>query len=197
VVGVIRAVSPHTLWRFEDVTYAQTHGIQHEHIREEKERGATDENKKDGESGNGGQGRTFSSDSAKRYTKVEVECIVDSKGSIPAWLINFMQKQWPTKALTAFNRLVKSRQHSDSSTSSQSGDVQTHARAAADAHRSDSSPGGSAGGFWSGLTSSGSAALSSLSGSGGLTEEEQKKGHDGRERAKTKPVEPFKPVLHW
>lgn len=39
-------------------------------------------------------------------TLVAIECLVDSKGSIPAWFINFMQRNWPSKSLTAFRHLV-------------------------------------------------------------------------------------------
>ena len=40
-------------------------------------------------------------------TRVEVQVIVDSKGSIPAWLINQVQRRWPLTALGAFDKLVK------------------------------------------------------------------------------------------
>lgn len=39
-------------------------------------------------------------------TYVEVECFVDSKGSIPAWFINYLQGSWPTKVLREFQKLV-------------------------------------------------------------------------------------------
>lgn len=39
-------------------------------------------------------------------TYVEVECFVDSKGSIPPWFINYLQGSWPTKVLREFQRLV-------------------------------------------------------------------------------------------
>lgn len=40
-------------------------------------------------------------------TLVEVETVVDSKGSIPIWFINFMQRQWPSMTLTTFRKLAK------------------------------------------------------------------------------------------
>ena len=42
-----------------------------------------------------------------RGTYIEIECLVDSKGSLPALLINFFQRSFPSKALRAFGRLVK------------------------------------------------------------------------------------------
>lgn len=39
-------------------------------------------------------------------TLVEVESTVDSKGSIPAWFINYMQRYWPAMTLSTFQRLV-------------------------------------------------------------------------------------------
>jgi len=61
--GTIRALSPHTLWRFKALP--------------------------------GG------------HTRLEIECLVDSGGSLPAMLINFFQRSFPSKALTAFGKLVK------------------------------------------------------------------------------------------
>jgi hypothetical protein len=45
----------------------------------------------------------------KKSTKVlvEVETAVDSKGSIPIWFINFMQRQWPAMTLNTFRQLAK------------------------------------------------------------------------------------------
>jgi len=45
--------------------------------------------------------------STPKGTLVEIECLVDSRGSIPAVLINFFQRSFPSKALTAFRALVK------------------------------------------------------------------------------------------
>ena len=39
-------------------------------------------------------------------TVVVVECVVDSKGSIPTWFINFMQGSWPSKTLERYRRLT-------------------------------------------------------------------------------------------
>jgi hypothetical protein len=38
------------------------------------------------------------------YTKLEVEVNTDPKGLIPSWLVNMIQKEWPSKTL---NNLVK------------------------------------------------------------------------------------------
>jgi hypothetical protein len=59
----VRAISPHTLWRFKAVP--------------------------------GGA------------TQVEIECIVDSKGSVPAFLVNWFQRSFPADSLTAFYALAK------------------------------------------------------------------------------------------
>lgn len=71
--GVIRAVSPHTLWRFTAIS-------------------------SDGSM----EGRNRNS-----RTKVEIECLVDSKGRIPKWFINFMQRSWPSKALKQYRLLAE------------------------------------------------------------------------------------------
>ena len=40
-------------------------------------------------------------------TRVEIECLVDSKGSIPTWFINFMQRSFPSDSLSAFHALAR------------------------------------------------------------------------------------------
>ena len=40
-------------------------------------------------------------------TDISVESTVDSRGSIPVLLVNYIQRRWPAKALAAFYRLVK------------------------------------------------------------------------------------------
>lgn len=40
-------------------------------------------------------------------TLVEIECLVDSKGSIPSWFINFMQRSFPSDSLSAFHALAR------------------------------------------------------------------------------------------
>ena len=40
-------------------------------------------------------------------TKAEVEVITDPKGSLPAWLINLIQEDWPYKTLTSLIARVK------------------------------------------------------------------------------------------
>lgn len=45
----------------------------------------------------------------KRSNKVlvEVETVVDSRGSIPVWFINFMQRYWPATTLSTFKKLAQ------------------------------------------------------------------------------------------
>ena len=42
-----------------------------------------------------------------RYTEIEVQVLVDSKGYIPVWFINSIQRLWPARAMSAFNKLIK------------------------------------------------------------------------------------------
>ena len=42
-------------------------------------------------------------------TDITCETTVDSRGGIPAMLVNYIQKGWPTKALRAFYQLVLSK----------------------------------------------------------------------------------------
>ena len=44
-----------------------------------------------------------------RYTEIEVQVLVDSKGYIPVWFINSIQRLWPARAMSAFNKLIKSK----------------------------------------------------------------------------------------
>lgn len=46
-------------------------------------------------------------DMTKRYTEIEVQVLVDSKGYIPVWFINSIQRLWPARAMGAFNKLIK------------------------------------------------------------------------------------------
>ena len=41
----------------------------------------------------------------KDATYVDVETLVDNKGSLPAWLVNMIQGSWPYKTLTALQKL--------------------------------------------------------------------------------------------
>ena len=38
-------------------------------------------------------------------TYVDVETLVDNKGSLPAWLVNMIQGSWPYKTLSALQKL--------------------------------------------------------------------------------------------
>ena len=44
----------------------------------------------------------------KGHTDISVESTVDSRGSIPSFVINYFQRRWPSKALGDFYNLVKS-----------------------------------------------------------------------------------------
>lgn len=57
-----------------------------------------------------------------RYTEIEVQVLVDSKGYIPVWFINSIQRLWPARAMSAFNTLIKSKSKSES-TDSAAGNV--------------------------------------------------------------------------
>jgi hypothetical protein len=96
--GVIRAFCPHMLWKFAKVD---------EEFDEDAKRKKTIPRKKPSKSrsdaiDNMGKGPDY----AEALTKVEIECFVDSKGSIPSWFINYIQSNWPTKSLLAFQGLV-------------------------------------------------------------------------------------------
>ena len=41
------------------------------------------------------------------FTDISVESTVDSRGSIPAFVVNYFQRRWPSKALGDFYNLVK------------------------------------------------------------------------------------------
>eukprot|EP01033_Poteriospumella_lacustris_P004869 gene4869-3488_t len=47
-----------------------------------------------------------SSSSRTAHVLVEVETVVDSRGSIPTWFVNFMQRQWPASTLATFRALA-------------------------------------------------------------------------------------------
>lgn len=79
--NTVRAESPHTLWRFQALRPPSP--------------------TVDDGAGNG------TCAGASAATRVEVQVIVDSKGSIPMWLINQVQRRWPLTALAAFDRLVQ------------------------------------------------------------------------------------------
>lgn len=44
-----------------------------------------------------------------KYTEIEVQVLVDSKGYIPVWFINRIQRLWPARAMSAFNKLIKAK----------------------------------------------------------------------------------------
>ena len=114
--AVVRAESPHTLWRFQAVRPWDDVNL-----------GGQGKTEGGSSSSSGSSGSSSSSASSRQndttctvgsegdgssvarfpLTRVEVQVIVDSKGSIPAWLINQVQRRWPLTALGAFDKLVK------------------------------------------------------------------------------------------
>ena len=40
-------------------------------------------------------------------TIVEIQCLVDSKGSIPSWFMNYVQRSWPSKTIEVFTKLAR------------------------------------------------------------------------------------------
>ena len=40
-------------------------------------------------------------------TKMAVEILVDPMGSVPKWLVNIFQKDWPRNTLKSLGRLMK------------------------------------------------------------------------------------------
>ena len=47
-----------------------------------------------------------SAEDGSGYTDISVESTVDSRGSIPSFVINYFQRRWPSKALGDFYDLV-------------------------------------------------------------------------------------------
>lgn len=45
--------------------------------------------------------------SKSKSTKIEIECLVDSKGIIPAWFLNYVQRSFPPKTIETFTKLAK------------------------------------------------------------------------------------------
>ena len=102
---IVRAISPHTLWKFEAVSLNTSKSNSTSNKGEDKNYKTTEEDD--------------CSIRKSTHTRVLVEVIVDSRGSIPQWLINYVQRSWPDTALNAFNRLVKQgddEEHSSSNT---------------------------------------------------------------------------------
>ena len=117
--AVVRAESPHTLWRFQAVrslandTSGSLSGSERTSTSSSGSsgrcrRGDTTTCTADDDEVAGGK-QQQEQERRVRYplTRVEVQVIVDSKGSIPAWLINQVQRRWPLTALGAFDKLVK------------------------------------------------------------------------------------------
>jgi hypothetical protein len=96
--GVVRAFCPHMLWKFAKVDVE---------FDEDAKRKKKIPRKKPAKSRKDAIDSVGSGpDDGEALTKVEIECFVDSKGSIPSWFINYIQSNWPTKSLLAFQSLV-------------------------------------------------------------------------------------------
>jgi hypothetical protein len=59
---------------------------------------------------------------------VEVQVIVSAVDSVPAWLVNQVQRRWPLTALAAFDRLVQAGKKNGAAR--QAGEKQEHQLAA-------------------------------------------------------------------
>ena len=120
--GNVRSISPHTLWRFQDSSkvagplhdaldiarrgksHAMTSNCaqiisssQEEEEKKSKRRGWAIFGGRKSIEKNGGAGCTV----------LEIECVVDPRGSIPAWFINYMQRMWPSQALASYERIIR------------------------------------------------------------------------------------------
>lgn len=110
----IRAISPHTLWKF---TAIENENNEHnEHTTPNKLTSFLQKLK----SWDSNVKRFFQQLIKKdkgiveqinfkgtSKTKVEIECLVDSKGSIPAWFLNYMQRSWPAKTIGIFEQVAR------------------------------------------------------------------------------------------
>lgn len=125
--GYIRSYAPHVLWRFkalppdrDAVPELLKSGVTASALAEQAR--STYPNSDHGlalrmiQSAPGSKARRSLADSrvasdrvSHHRTIVEVECVVDSKGAIPAWFINFMQMSWPQKTLSKFRTLAQSK----------------------------------------------------------------------------------------
>lgn len=94
--GIIRTISPHTLWRFSTVA-----------VDRKQCHDQSCPTPKATQSKNEKTAPPIQHQSNSTSTMVEIECIVDSKGGIPSWFINFMQRSWPTKALGSYRTLME------------------------------------------------------------------------------------------
>lgn len=101
----VRAESPLTMWRFQDVTL--------------RERGKKTTSLSINcprflrififTTSNTTALRDSDQDMEAKYTEIEVQVLVDSKGYIPVWFINRIQRLWPARAMSAFNKLIKAK----------------------------------------------------------------------------------------
>ncbi|KAJ1432790.1 hypothetical protein B484DRAFT_447584, partial [Ochromonadaceae sp. CCMP2298] len=109
---VVRANSPYTQWIFQDLeAYCTERAKLH---REGTKQGQG--NQGQGNQGRGNQGNvgTLAGPCSEKKDKkegrsstlVQIETVVDFGGSLPVWLINQIQRNWPSQTLSAFSREV-------------------------------------------------------------------------------------------
>jgi len=98
--SMVRAESPHTLWRFQDSSM----------MTDEFKMILADAQGRSTKSGTKrcAYNKHFStSDSNRRCTVIEIECLIDSKSFVPSWFLNYIQAQWPSKSLTRYENILK------------------------------------------------------------------------------------------
>lgn len=121
--GNVRSISPHTLWRFQDSNKVTGRLQEALDIARRGNRGIKNRCNGHGHSNNEGVvdkasvtrrgwaamfggGEDRNSDT-NMCTVLEIECVVDPRGSIPAWFINYMQRLWPSQALASYERILR------------------------------------------------------------------------------------------
>ena len=98
--SMVRAESPHTLWRFQDSSM----------MTEEFRTILADAQGRSSKRGTKrcAYNRHFStSDPNRRCTVIEIECLIDSKSFVPTWFLNYIQAQWPSKSLSRYENILK------------------------------------------------------------------------------------------
>lgn len=98
--SMVRAESPHTLWRFQDSSM----------MTEEFRSILADAQGRSSKSGTkrcAYNGHFSTNDPTRRCTVIEIECLIDSKSFVPTWFLNYIQAQWPSKSLTRYENILK------------------------------------------------------------------------------------------
>ena len=124
--GFIRSYAPHVLWRFKALPPGRDaipelikSGVTAEALSDQVRSSypSSDEalvmrmiqSAPEAHRISGAAGAVTSHRVGHHRTIVEVECVIDSKGAIPAWFINFIQTNWPHKTLSKFRTLAKNK----------------------------------------------------------------------------------------